>query len=166
MAEYENKRSQRVAQLIAQELSLLLIHGLKDPRVGFVTITQVRLTDDLKSAHVFVSILGEEADRKSCLAGLTAATGFLRRELGQRLKLRYMPQMQFIHDDSLDKVQRLDMLFAATHNDEGLLTFKDIAPLPKAETNRMPSAKELDALLPKATIKPKKSRTTKLKKKR
>jgi ribosome-binding factor A len=130
-----------VAHLIQQELSKLLVEGLKDPRVGFVTITEVRLTDDLRNGVVYVSIIGEEAVRQESLKGLTAAAGFLRRELSHRLTLRFTPTFTFVHDTSLDYAQRMDqVLRAAARGDHELPAAGALQPLPAAQTGReMPS---------------------------
>ena len=77
------KRSEKVAEAIHEEISTLLIKGVKDPRVGMVTVTGVKVTDDLHLATVYFSVIGTEADRKGAEAGLNSARGFLRREIGK-----------------------------------------------------------------------------------
>jgi ribosome-binding factor A len=118
VSEFEHKRSQRVGQLVQEELGRLLVEGLKDPRVGFVTVTEVRLSDDLRAAHVYVSIFGADEARQESLEGLRAAAGFLRREIGHRLKLRYAPTLTFALDDSLDRAQRVQVLLSAVARGE------------------------------------------------
>ena len=114
----ESKRTQRVGEQIKQELAQLLVEGVKDPRIGFTTITEVRVSGDLRSARVFVSVYGDEAARRESLEGLHKAAGFLRRELGHRLPLRSTPELTFVHDDTLDHAERLDQLMqAAAHGD-------------------------------------------------
>lgn len=96
-----------------QELGLLLARGLKDPRVGFVTLTEVRLPNDLRQATVYVSILGDAEAQKASLKRLQAAAGYLRRQLGTALKMRYCPELRFVPDATLDQARRLDELLAA-----------------------------------------------------
>lgn len=118
VTDMHHKRAHRVAQLLKHELSALTVNGLRDPRVGLVTITEVRLSDDLRSAQVFVSVLGDEAARKATLAGLTAAAGFLRHEATHNLQLRFAPTLHFHYDDSLARAQRLDALLGAAARGE------------------------------------------------
>jgi ribosome-binding factor A len=103
-------RLDRVADLIRQELSLLLERQVHDPRIGFVTITSVRLTPDLRTAHVAVSILGDKGMEERSLLGLAAAQGFLRRELSHRLALRHTPALTFALDRTLEVENRIEEL--------------------------------------------------------
>ena len=96
-----------------QELSRLLLTEIKDPRVGFVTITAIRPTDDLRSAKIFVSIYGDATQRENTLSGLAASAGFLRRELSHRMQMRYVPELLFFYDDTLDQAERMDAVFSA-----------------------------------------------------
>lgn len=138
MPELEHKRSHRVGQLIKEELGRLLVEGLKDPRVGFVTVTEVRVTQDLRQAGVYVSIFGADDVRQNSLKGLRAAAGYLRREIGHRIKLRYAPDIVFFHDDSLDRAQRVeDLLIAVARGDHEAPDPSALAPLPPAETGRI-----------------------------
>ena len=114
--EHEHKRADRVGQLIKQELSMLLLDGVKDPRIGFVTVTEVRLTDDLKSAIIYISALGNKEQEKETLLGLTSAVGFLRREIGKRLALRYTPKLVFKSDQSLRQAHRIEQLIQSIDN--------------------------------------------------
>lgn len=137
--EFEHKRSYRVAQLVQEELGRLFVEGLKDPRIGFVTVTEVRLTDDLKTGHVYVSVFGPEETRNATLAGLKAAAGYLRREVGHRLKLRYAPGLIFMHDNSLDNAQRLETLFnAAARGEHEVPAPLTPEALPPVEIDRIP----------------------------
>ena len=111
--ENEHKRADRVGQLIKQELSMLLLDGVKDPRIGFVTVTEVKLTDDLKSAVVYISSLGNKAQEEESLVGLESAVGYLRKVIGQRLQLRYTPKLMFKSDQSLREAHRIEQLIAA-----------------------------------------------------
>jgi ribosome-binding factor A len=99
-----------VADLIRKELALLLEREVKDPRVGFVTVTRVEMTPDLRSARVAVTIFGDGAQEKESLKGLAAAQGFLRHELAQRLGLRHTPLIEFNRDRTLESEQRIEEL--------------------------------------------------------
>lgn len=131
------KRGQRLGQLIQQEIAKLLVNEVKDPRVGFATVTEVRTAPDLTLARVFVSILGDDSQRQSTLTGLGKARGFLRRELAHRLKLRQMPELQFELDTTLDDVDRLESVFRSINegnNDPGAIEAPNA--LVNAETHR------------------------------
>lgn len=109
----DGKRTERIGELIKQELAQMLVDELKDPRIGFTTVTEVRVTGDLRTARVYVSVYGTAAQRAESLAGLSAAAGFVKRELGSRLRLRYTPDVVFCHDDTLDQAFRMEELMAA-----------------------------------------------------
>jgi ribosome-binding factor A len=96
------RRIERINQAIRAELSEMLLRQVKDPRLnGFITVTRVDTSSDLRHAEVFVSIIAESAEKDEALQALTHASGFFRRELGQRLKLRYIPSLSFTLDDSI-----------------------------------------------------------------
>lgn len=114
----DGKRGQRLGQLIQQEIAKLIVNDLKDPRVGFATVTEVRTAPDLALAKVFVSIYGDDTQRADTLTGLRQARGYLRRELSQRLKLRQMPELEFELDTTLDQAERLESVFRAIHDGE------------------------------------------------
>lgn len=94
-------RQEKLGELIAAELSDLFRTRLKDPRIGFASITRVEVSGDLRHAKVFVSVMGEPEEQKSAMQGLRHATGFLRHELATRLVLRYMPELVFKLDTSI-----------------------------------------------------------------
>jgi len=106
----EFQRSHRVGEQIQKEISALLIKGLKDPRIGFVTITAVEVTPDLHLARVFFSVMGSESDIKNTEKGLKSSVPYLRRELGKRLRMRYVPDLLFQFDHSLAYGNRIDTL--------------------------------------------------------
>lgn len=109
MTEY--KRTDRVSDAIRVELADILRTRVKDPRIGFVTITAVALSDDLRHARVHVSTLEDQPDaRRRALEGLTRATPFIRGELGRRLKLRYTPEVKFVEDEALENLYRINEL--------------------------------------------------------
>ena len=104
------RRQRQIGSLIHRELGELLQHELHDPRLGFATITEVKVASNLKRARIYVSVMGNEEERNGTMAALKAATGFVRHELAARLKLRYTPQIEFVPDLTLDRAARLDTL--------------------------------------------------------
>jgi ribosome-binding factor A len=103
------KRSQRVSDLLRKEIADIIIYRLKDPRVGFITVTGVDVTDDIKMARVYVSIFKEE-ERKSTLEILNSAKNFIRSELSKRLRMKFIPSIEFRLDTSIeygDKIEKL-----------------------------------------------------------
>ena len=106
MAEY--KRSSRVGDQIRMEIAEILMTKVKDPRIGFVTVTAVEISDDLRNAKVFVSVLGSDVGRT--FEGLDAARSFIRSELGRRLKLRFVPELSFHEDHTAEEAARLTKL--------------------------------------------------------
>jgi len=104
------RRQRQVGSLIQQELSDLLRRELRDPRLGFATVTEVKLSASLDCARVYVSVMGDEEERRRTMAALERAEGFIRRELAHRLKLRYVPQIEFVADLTLDRAARLEAL--------------------------------------------------------
>lgn len=112
------KRAQRVGDLIKREISQMLIRGIKDPRIGLVTITRVSLTDDLRLAKVYFSVIGGEDDRQRNLEGLNSARGFIKREVGRRIHLRHVPEIVFNYDPSLDYADHIDRLMRELEQEE------------------------------------------------
>lgn len=103
------KRSQRVSDLLREEIADIIMNKIKDPRLGFVTVTGVDLTDDLKIAQVYISILKEE-DKETSFEIINSAKGFIRSELGRRVRMKFMPSLIFRFDESVaygDKIERL-----------------------------------------------------------
>ena len=88
----------------------MIMAGLNDPRIGFVTVTRVALTEDLRVARISVGVLGDQGQRDKTLAGLRQAAGFLRRELGRRLRVRHTPELAFEYDQGLDATDRVARL--------------------------------------------------------
>ena len=95
-------RVEKVQELMKQEISQIILRELKDPRIGFVTVTSVECTGDLREAKVYVSLMGNESQVKSCWMGLNSSLGFIRREIGKRIRLRVTPEISFALDKSLD----------------------------------------------------------------
>ena len=99
-----SRRLERVNQLIREEISILLQRQIKDPRLsGFITVTRVSTSSDLGHAKVFISVMGDEEEKREALEALTKASGFMRRALRQQLTLRYIPELNFYYDDSIEQ---------------------------------------------------------------
>ncbi|MGD8866655.1 MAG: 30S ribosome-binding factor RbfA [Gemmatimonadales bacterium] len=108
----EYTRTQRVAQLLKEEISRLLQREVKDARIGLVTVTDVRVTRDLKYADVYVYLSGDEERRAKALEGLTSAAGFMRTRLGRELTIRRMPELRFVLDRTQDHATRIHELLS------------------------------------------------------
>ncbi len=104
-----NRRVSRVASLIQQEVSQMVLHEIKDDRVGagMVSVTDVDVSGDLQHAKIYVSIYGTDEARAETMAGLKSATGYVRRELGRRVRLRRTPEVVFIEDRGLERGDRM-----------------------------------------------------------
>ncbi|MDY0405842.1 30S ribosome-binding factor RbfA [Virgibacillus sp. 179-BFC.A HS] len=105
-----NLRANRVAEQMKKELGDILSRKIKDPRVGFVTVTDVEVTGDLQQAKVFISVLGNEEEKKDTLVGLAKAKGFIRSEIGHRIRLRKTPEITFEFDEALEYGNRIETL--------------------------------------------------------
>jgi ribosome-binding factor A len=100
----------RVDEAMREVLSDVLTHELKDPRVGFVTVTDVKTSPDLRHARVYVSVLGDPPAVEASLEGLRSAHGFLQGRIGGELRLKNTPTLQFLHDDTAERAQRLEQI--------------------------------------------------------
>ena len=112
---HSNRRVPRTVRLDEQfreEISKLLMKGLKDPRIGFVTISRVEITNDLSYAKVFISVLGADREEAASLMGLRNSAGFIRTYLGKALKIRKIPQLSFLLDESLDHAMHIEEILA------------------------------------------------------
>ena len=103
-------RVSRVAERIKQEMGEILQRELKDPRIGFVTVTGVDVTNDLSQATIYLSVLGNEEQKEATLAALGKARGFIRTELGRRIQLRHVPELAFKFDSSIEYGSRIERL--------------------------------------------------------
>jgi ribosome-binding factor A len=108
----QGSRPDRVADQIRGELASLLAREVHDPGVGFVTLTRVRVTPDLQQAHVYYTALGDEKSRRNTEQALARATGFLRRQIGARLRLKRTPELTFHYDESIAGQDRIEQLLS------------------------------------------------------
>ena len=111
------KRSQRIQELLLEEISKLLQSGLKDPRIGFTTLTRVEVSDNLKHAKVFVSVMGTEKEKSDTLEALKNAKGFIRNSLGKNLYLRYLPELEFKKDENAEHVEKITRIINDLHSE-------------------------------------------------
>ena len=107
------RRAQRLTEEIREQVARMIASDLKDPRLGFVTVTRVELAHDLGHARIHVGVLGSEAEREKSLSALRQASGFVRRELGKRLRIRHTPEVEFRYDKGLDATDRVAQLLEA-----------------------------------------------------
>ncbi len=115
-----NRRAQRLSEEIKREVSDILRNGVKDPRITeLLSITQVRVSRDLSYAKIYVSLLGSDKEKQDALEGLERAKGFVKRELGGRLKLRGVPEISFMADDSIEYSSHIDKLLKKVMKNEG-----------------------------------------------
>jgi ribosome-binding factor A len=110
------ERMRRVDEAMREVLSAAVSGGLKDPRVGFVTVTDVKTTPDLRHARVYVSVLGDAAARTASLEGLTSAHGFLQGRIGRELRMKRTPTLEFVYDDTAERADRIGRLIDATES--------------------------------------------------
>ena len=111
-------RIEKIQELMKQEISQIILQELKDPRIGFVTVTQVEITGDLRNAKVYVSLMGNEEQIKDCWRGLQSSLGFIRREIGQRIRLRVTPELSCQLDKSLDYSAHIQELLLKIKKEE------------------------------------------------
>lgn len=104
------RRNARLAEEIREEVAKIIAGGMKNPKLGFVTVTRVELTADLRTARVLVSAMGDSAQKKQSLRVLHQAAGWVRRELGRRLSIRHTPEVVFVNDAGLDYTDRVAKL--------------------------------------------------------
>jgi ribosome-binding factor A len=114
----EGKRSEKVADLIHKEISQMLVKSIKDPRIGFVTITRVTVSEDYRFAKVYFSVAGTLAERESSMKGLDSAKGYVRKELGRRIRLRYTPEIMFQFDPSIEHAIHMEELIQSIHHEK------------------------------------------------
>jgi ribosome-binding factor A len=113
----QGSRPDRVADQLRAELAQLLVREVHDPGIGFVTVTRVQVSPDLQSARVYYTSLGDESKRRDTSRALGRALPFLRRQIGSRLRLRRVPELKFIYDDSIAGQDRIEQLLNEIHRD-------------------------------------------------
>ena len=97
-----NKRAVRAGELLKEEISQIVLREMKDPRIGFVSVTDVEVSGDLRHAKVFISVYGSDQEKKETLEGLQQAQGFVRKLVGERIKIHHTPEIIFRYDDSIE----------------------------------------------------------------
>jgi len=111
------KRADRVAELLKKEISQMISTDLKDPLIGMATVSKVRLSDDLRSARIYISVIGSEKQGLESIKGLERALGFIRSELRKRTELRVIPEISFRYDDSIDYAMNIESLLKKAKKD-------------------------------------------------
>ncbi|WP_284139993.1 MULTISPECIES: 30S ribosome-binding factor RbfA [unclassified Virgibacillus] len=111
-----NIRANRIAEQMKKELGEILGRKIKDPRVGFVTVTDVEVTGDLQQAKIFISVLGDEKQKHDTLLGLAKAKGFIRSEIGKRIRLRKTPELTFEFDEALEYGNHIESILRDLNN--------------------------------------------------
>ena len=114
------KRSLRVSELIKREISAILFFTIKDPSIKSVNITFVKVTDDLKHAKIYYRVVGDDQAKDSALKGLERAKSFIRSEFGHRTELRYVPEIEFFYDTSIDHAEHIEMMIKKIHKSDDL----------------------------------------------
>jgi len=112
------QRSDRVGDLLLEIVSQLLVREVNDPRIGPVTLTGAEVTKDLKQARIYFSLLAGSEKKAEVIAGLKSATGFIRGRVARELKLRSVPTIEFVYDDTEDRAQRIEDLLKQTKNSQ------------------------------------------------
>ena len=113
------RRADRVNALLQRELGMIISEELRDPRIAFSTVTAVEITDDLRSAKVHVSVLGDDEQVRSTIGALNEARPYLRHEIGERTELRYVPELTFVSDQSAARSARISTLLREAREREG-----------------------------------------------
>jgi ribosome-binding factor A len=112
------ERMRRVDEAVREVLSDAVTQDLKDPRVGFVTVTDVKTSADLRHARVYVSVLGSEKQREASLEGLKSAHGYLQGRVAGQLRLKHTPQLDFFYDDTAERASRIEQVLEDAAHDE------------------------------------------------
>jgi ribosome-binding factor A len=126
------KRIQRIANLLKKEVAEMLLREVKDPRIGMVTITGVKVSKDLRIAHIYYSALGSEKQIQDSAIGLRQATKFIQREIGRKIRMRYTPAIDFQFDHSLEYGSHIDKILKdLSHHKEEEISEKDLQDEPE-----------------------------------
>jgi ribosome-binding factor A len=113
-----HKRPERVAAMIQELLGEVFARGMRDPRIGLVTITGVKMSPDLREARVYWTVHGDAAQREQTAKGLDNARGYLRRHIAAELKLRVVPDLHFEYDEAIDRGERIEQLLRQVHDED------------------------------------------------
>ena len=145
-----SRRVARVAERIRQEASQIILFELRDPRIGMVTVTKVDLTSDLRYATVYVSVLGDEAKRRTALRGLESARGLVQSRIAKSLNLREAPIISFQYDPTIEQAIEISRIIDEARAQSPATTPEDDEPNADAPTDDEPTGDELngDALAP------------------
>ena len=111
-------RIDRVQEEMRHQVSLIVQRELRDPRIGFVTITRVEVTPDLKSARVYFTTIEEEKSFEDTVRGLRKAAGFVRKLLGERMRIKFIPEISFVYDESQTSTDRIDEIIEKIHKEK------------------------------------------------
>ncbi|MEZ4500207.1 MAG: 30S ribosome-binding factor RbfA [Thermomicrobiales bacterium] len=111
-----SRRTRQVGDLLREELDDIIRQDVKDPRVGFFTITRVEVSPDIRQASAYISVLGTDDERKGTMAALDSASGYIRHQLKPRLRMRQIPEIAFIDDRSMEYAQTISSAIADLHN--------------------------------------------------
>lgn len=112
-------RAKKLAEIVKEEISDILATKMKDPRLGFTTVTAVEVTRDLRYCKIYVSVMGSEDEIKQSLAALDNASGFIRSELGSRIRVRHVPELRFLRDQALEHSMHINKLLEKLNRSEG-----------------------------------------------
>jgi ribosome-binding factor A len=135
-----SQRPSRVGQQIREDLTELLTREVHDPGIGFLTITRVEVTSDLQNARVYYTTLGDEQARKQTGRALGRATPFLRRQLGNRLRLRRIPELQFFYDENVERLDRVERILQELESERAGRAATDPGSMPASSSS--PAAKK------------------------
>ncbi len=111
-------RANRIAEQMKQDLGKIIDQQLKNPKIGFVTVTDVEVTTGLQEARIYVSVLGNEEEREETMRGLEESKGFLRTEIGKRIRMYKVPELRFEYDHSIEQGDRIEQLLRKLKEDE------------------------------------------------
>jgi len=129
-------RKDRLSSEIVRQTGMILMQELRDPRLGFMTVTRVKVSDDYKYAKIFVSIMGSNKQKKLGLSGLKSAQGFVQRELSRRIRMRQFPSIHFELDDSIDKAFKITKIM------DDIKKGKPVGPSTAADAEESPKKEE------------------------
>jgi ribosome-binding factor A len=128
-------RKERVAEAIKQEVGRLIVRGLKDPRIGLITITGAKASPDLREAWIYYTVHGGDRVRQDTATGLEAARGFIRREVGRTVRLKSTPHLHFVLDEAIDRGERIEQLLREVHEQDA----KRNLELPQSQFLNLPT---------------------------